>query len=150
MIQRLSVNEYFLDIALKVAERATCGRLRKVGCILVDNNNHIKATGYNGVPRGFVHCLDVPCPGAKFPGDPTTLNQCYAVHAEANALLQLGGDKEKVTTAYITCSPCRECAKLLANSFVRKIFCLELYNDLVAERILQEAKIEVIIWKLDN
>lgn len=147
---RLSTEEYFLEIALKVSERATCGRGRKVGCVLVNENGYIRATGYNGVPKGFTHCLDEPCPGASFPGDPNSLSQCYAVHAEANALLQLEGDKEKVTTAYTTCSPCRECAKLFANSFVKRIFCLEIYNDRVAEEILEKAGIEVVILGENN
>ena len=68
-----------------VAERSTCRR-RKVGCVLVDSNNHVVATGYNGVPTHFPHCLDEPCEGATAPSG-ESLEKCLAVHAEQNALL---------------------------------------------------------------
>ena len=58
-MSRLSNDEYFLEIANTVSQRGTCAR-RKVGCVLVDSANHIVATGYNGVPSGFIHCLDQP------------------------------------------------------------------------------------------
>src|SRR6266576_62497 len=48
--QRPSWDEYFLDIAEKVAQRSTCLRL-KVGALLVIRNKII-FTGYNGAPSG--------------------------------------------------------------------------------------------------
>ena len=62
---RLETDAYFLEIAKTVAQRATCPR-RQVGCVLVNSRNHIVATGYNGVPSGFTHCIDVNCEGAKY------------------------------------------------------------------------------------
>ena len=35
----------------------TCLR-RQVGAVIVDANNHIKSTGYNGIPSGLKHCVD--------------------------------------------------------------------------------------------
>ena len=86
-IQRLNIDEYFLNMARLTSLRSTCVRIQ-VGCILVDSNNHVVATGYNGVPKNFQHCLDVPCTGATAPSG-TQLNECWAVHAEMNAMLQL-------------------------------------------------------------
>ena len=77
---RLEIDEYFLNMAKITALRSTCKR-RQVGCILVDSNNHVAATGYNGVPKGFKHCLDYPCKGADAASG-TRLNECKAVHAE--------------------------------------------------------------------
>ena len=57
MEQRIETDKYFLEIATIVAKRSTCLR-RSVGCVLVDTQNHIVATGYNGVPKSFDHCLD--------------------------------------------------------------------------------------------
>ena len=56
---RLEIDEYFLNMAKLAALRSTCKR-RQVGCILVDSNNHVAATGYNGVPKGFKHCSRLP------------------------------------------------------------------------------------------
>ena len=62
-MDRIDTDKYFLEIARTVAKRSTCMR-RSVGCVLVDSQNHIVATGYNGVPTKFTHCLDSPCEGA--------------------------------------------------------------------------------------
>lgn len=108
-MERLKIDDYFLQIARLVSLRATCRR-RTVGCVLVDGQNRIVATGYNGGLPHEVHCLDVPCVGACDPHGDTT--RCLAVHAELNALMQCGR-REQVTTVYCTDSPCLACARLL-------------------------------------
>ena len=119
-------DEYFLEIAKLAATRATCPR-RSVGCVLVDKNNHILATGYNGVPRGLPHCIDKPCPGATAAsGD--ALDLCEATHAEQNALLQCS-DTEAIHTVYTTTSPCIHCVKLLMNTGAKRIIFSEGYVD---------------------
>lgn len=142
---RPSPQEYFLGIAKLVSDRSTCVR-RKAGCVLVDESGYIRATGYNGVPKGFEHCIEEsPCPGANSKSG-TDLINCFAVHAEVNAFMQLEANKERVKTAYLTCTPCRECAKVFANSFVKKIYALEKYPDEIALMILRKSGIEVQIW----
>ena len=138
---RLGHDEYFTDIANLVAKRSTCRR-RVVGCVLVDSQNHIVATGYNGVPAGFKHCLDIPCEGAVAPSG-TQLNECWAVHAEMNALLQLQSDDE--LTAYITTTPCFECAKVISNSKIKRIVAPTWYPAKYVKEILDTAGIKVCI-----
>ncbi len=138
---RINVDEYFLTIANLVAERSTCRR-RKVGCVLVDSKNHIVATGYNGVPSGFTHCLDVPCEGATAPSG-TDLDKCWAVHAEVNAFLQL--TSEDTLTAYLSTTPCFTCAKMICNSNVTRIVAKEWYVHESVKSMLWEAKIPVSI-----
>ena len=129
---RPSRDEYFLAMASLVSLRATCRR-RRVGCILVDDNRHVLATGYNGVARGVDHCLDHACPGAGYePG--TGLDKCEAIHAEQNALLQCK-DTGKIQTAYITVSPCVTCVKLLMNTGCKRIVFLEEYVNLEAKNL---------------
>ena len=110
---RISIEKYFIQIAQDVSLRGTCIRM-KVGCVLVDSMNHILSTGYNGPAIGQPHCIDIPCPGAKIEAGRNT-NTCDAIHSEANALLQCS-DVQKIVTAYITHSPCRNCIKLLLNT----------------------------------
>lgn len=141
MHERIHIDDYFLNMARLASLRGTCKR-RQVGCILVDSNNHVVATGYNGVPKGFTHCLDEPCKGADAPSG-TRLNECKAVHAEMNALLQL--TSVDTLTAYVTVTPCFDCAKVLANSNVTRIIAPVWYPQEDIVSILAEAKIEVII-----
>jgi len=140
-MDRIDTDKYFLEIAGTVAKRSTCMR-RSVGCVLVDSQNHIVATGYNGVPTKFTHCLDSPCEGA-FSLSGTDLDLCNALHAEVNAFLQLRSDD--VLTAYLTVSPCFSCAKMLANSNVKRLVAAELYVHEQAINLLNQADIEIVI-----
>ena len=145
-ILRLAVDDYFLKMAELVALRSTCKR-RAVGCVLVDKKNHVTATGYNGVPKGFIHCIDYPCKGADAPSG-TRLYECKAVHAEMNAHLQLQSTDE--LTAYLTVTPCFDCAKVLANSNVTRIVASVWYPQTEVKDILEQAHIIVDIPTLVN
>ena len=104
---------YFLRMAKLVSERGTCIR-RKVGCVFVNKKNHIIATGYNGNPSGFNHCIDYPCLGSKSKSG-EDLDKCEAIHAEQNALLQCK-DVYDIDRVYTTLEPCVHCVKLLLNT----------------------------------
>ena len=56
-MERVTKDNYYLDIAETVAERSTCLR-RKFGAIIV-KNDVIISTGYNGAPRGRKNCTDM-------------------------------------------------------------------------------------------
>lgn len=86
-MNRISKENYYLDIAQTVLERATC--LRRVYGAIIVNNDEIISTGYNGAPRGRKNCVDMGyCTRerAKVPrGERYEL--CRSVHAEANAII---------------------------------------------------------------
>ena len=115
---------YFLRMAMLVAERGTCAR-RKVGSILINKKNHVIATGYNGNPSGFKHCIDKPCPGANSKSG-TDLDKCEAIHAEQNALLQCKNVYD-IDRIYTTLEPCIHCVKLLLNTSTQQIIYGEKY-----------------------
>ena len=85
-MDRISKENYYLDIAQTVLERATC-LLRVYGSIIL-KNDEIISTGYNGAPRGRKNCVDMGyCTreALKVPrGERYEL--CRSVHAEANAI----------------------------------------------------------------
>lgn len=58
-MERISKENYYLDIACTVASRGTCLR-RKYGAIIV-KNDVIISTGYVGAPRGRANCSDLGC-----------------------------------------------------------------------------------------
>lgn len=55
-MERVSKDEYYLNIAAAVAARSTCLR-KHYGAVIVKNDEVI-ATGYNGSPRGEANCCD--------------------------------------------------------------------------------------------
>jgi dCMP deaminase len=109
-----------MEIAHVAAKRATCAR-RRVGCVIVDANGYILSTGYNGMPKGFPHCIDEPCDGANYPSG-TGLDLCQSLHAEQNAIARLR-EPFLAHTLYCTTAPCISCVKLiLATSMQRIVF----------------------------
>lgn len=125
MSERLSKTEYFLQMLHLVSARSTCVR-RKVGAIITDEDGHVLSTGYNGVPKTFPHCTDRNCSGAT--DTPGNTDNCMAIHAEANAILQCS-DLNRACTIYCSCSPCFTCAKLIANTNIKRVICQETYSD---------------------
>lgn len=117
----ITKDEYFIEIVKLVAKRSSC-LSRKVGCVLVDSNNHILATGYNGPPKGQKHCIE--CIRKKT----QNIHLCRAIHAEQNALLQCN-DVMKIEKAYITHSPCNTCMKLFLNTSCKEIIYIEEYRE---------------------
>ncbi len=115
---RPTLDEYFSAMADLVSTRGTCAR-RKVGCVLVDARGVVLSTGYNGSPAGFVHCVDVECPGASLTSG-YGLDMCRAIHAEQNALL-FCRDPGAVNACYSTTAPCPTCAKMLLNTPCRRV-----------------------------
>ena len=142
---RPSWDEYFVKIALTVAERATCLR-RKVGAILV-RDKRILSTGYNGAPRGLPHCAEVGCLREQMnvpSGERHEL--CRGLHAEMNAILQaaIHGVSVEGASCYSTFHPCSLCAKMLVNVGVRRIVVLESYPDDLAREIFETAGTEIV------
>lgn len=119
---RPNQDEYFLKMAKLVGSRSNCYR-RHVGCVLVDSNNLVLSTGYNGVPSGFPHCKIGECPRMERGKD---LHICVAIHAEQNALMQCA-DIYKIKKAYITESPCLTCTVMLLNTSCEEIIFEKFY-----------------------
>lgn len=138
---RESKNQYFLKVAHLVASRATCPR-RQVGCVIVNKHGHIKATGYNGTPRNYPHCITSPCGGQNNKSS-EGLSSCMATHAEQNALLQCD-DVMSIETVYCTTAPCITCAKLIANTSCKRVIYGEEYTDTSGIDMLKTLGIEAI------
>lgn len=138
---RPSLDEVYLRMLDIFARRATCVR-RQVAAIFVDAQGRFLSCGYNGVPRGFTHCTERPCLGATDAhGDN---RNCLAVHAEQNAVLQCA-NLDAVVVVYCSCTPCFECAKVLANlRNLKRVVVAETYADYRGYDVLLRAKIEVV------
>ena len=111
---RLSWDDYFLNIAKAVSLRSTCPRLQ-VGAVIVDDNKII-ATGFNGASKSEDHCIDVGCLIVN--------GRCKrAIHAEANAIEQacMYSTIPEGYSIYVTHSPCKICIEDLENVGITNI-----------------------------
>ena len=130
MTTRPTVDEYFLKIALVIAERSTCLR-HHVGAVAV-RDKHILSTGYNGAPAGARDCLELGClrDELKIPSG-TRHEICRGIHAEQNAIIQasLHGVSLEGSTIYCTHSPCVLCAKMLVNARIKRYVTFSKYSD---------------------
>ncbi len=128
--ERISWENYFMNIAREVATRATCDR-KMVGAVIVRGKT-ILSTGYNGSLRSLPHCDEV--------GHEMENGHCIrTVHAEANAIVHAArhGIIVEGGEIFITASPCYNCFKLIVNAGITKIYYGEFYRD---ERITKHAK----------
>lgn len=116
MNKRDSWNQYFMEIAEKLASRSTCDRAN-VGVVIVNSDNRIISTGYNGSIAGNPHCSDV--------GHKLRDGHCIAtVHAEVNTISYCAkeGISLKNSILYVTHFPCINCAKTIISSGIKKIY----------------------------
>ncbi len=132
-MERVSKENYYLDIAQTVAERSTCLR-RKFGSIIV-KNDVIVSTGYNGAPRGRKNCNDLATCFREQLGIPRgeRYELCRAVHSEQNAIIAAPRDQMLGATLYMVCvSPsdgsiyagtnnCMMCKRVILNAGIETV-----------------------------
>ena len=132
-MDRISKENYYLDIAQTVLERATCLR-RCYGAIIV-KNDEIVATGYNGAPRGRKNCGDLGYCTREAMNIPSgqRYELCRSVHAEANAIisaarsdiiggtLYLAGRDAKTGELLGDATSCSMCRRLIINAGICRV-----------------------------
>jgi len=141
---RPDADEYFLKIALVVAERSTCRR-HHVGAVAV-RDKHILTTGYNGAPSGLRDCLELGCLRDEMNIPSGERHEiCRGIHAEQNVVIQAAqhGVNLEGSTIYCTHTPCVLCAKILVNAKIKRFVSFGKYSDDTFIDLFNEAGIEV-------
>jgi dCMP deaminase len=87
-------------------------RSRQVGCVIVGKANEIRATGFNGLPRGVRGKLDErhnPQDGEKY---------YWFEHAERNAIYNAAraGTSIEDCRLYVSLFPCADCTRAMIQS----------------------------------
>jgi len=131
-----------MDIARRTSELSHARRLH-VGAIVV-KDDRIISIGYNGMPAGWDNnCEDE----IKWPnGDIKFLTtKPEVLHAETNAIAKLARSNESGlgSDMFITHSPCLDCAKLIFQSGIKRVFYSEKYRDDTGTQFLKKSGIEV-------
>ena len=108
-----------MGVALLAAERSKDPNTR-VGACIVDDQNRIISTGYNGFPQG---CSDDEFPWNRDEAEGETKYK-FVVHAELNAILNTRGKSLAGSRLYVGLFPCNECAKAIIQSGIREVIYL--------------------------
>ena len=116
----ISWSEFFMGVAELAAKRSKDPNT-KVGACIVNSNNIILSTGYNGMPIG---CNDDDMPWCR-DGAFDASKYAYVCHAELNAILNCDGRSLKGSILYVTNFPCNECAKAIIQAGIIKVIFLE-------------------------
>jgi dCMP deaminase len=119
--------------SLSYAER------KKVGAIIVSENDQVISQGFNGTPKGFDNCCE------KVLEDGTLETLPEVLHAESNAIAKCAKfcTSAKNGTLYVTLSPCINCAKLIIQAEIKKVVYLEDYRDNTGLDLLRKCGVEV-------
>lgn len=114
----ISWDDYFMGVALLSAKRSKDPNTQTGACI-VNQENKIVGTGYNGFPIG---CSDDVLPWAR-EGPPLETKYLYVCHAELNAVLN-SSTKLTGCRIYAGLVPCGECAKAIIQSGIKEVIYL--------------------------
>lgn len=130
MFERITSDQYYLEIAAAVSKKSTCLR-RQYGAVIV-KNNEIISTGYNGSPRGLENCVDANnCLRIDNNHNCGNYTHCRSVHAEMNAIISASRQEMIDSTLYLVgfengifledICPCALCKRLIINAGIKTI-----------------------------
>ncbi len=141
-----------MDTAYRFADLSHARRLH-VGAIVV-KDDRIISIGYNGMPSGWdnnCEYQDIGFSDAVYGQPQNVINlglktRPEVLHAESNAIAKLARSNESGLGAdiFITHSPCMECAKLIYQSGIKRVYFGEYYRSDDGIEFLKKSKIEVI------
>ena len=140
-MERVTKENYYLDIAETVSERSTCLR-KRYGAIIV-KNDVIVSTGYNGAPRSRKNCSDIGFCMRENLGIPRgeRYELCRSVHSEANAIIAASREQMLGSTLYLCCTDpktgevvggtnsCMMCKRMIINAGIEKVVIRNTKND---------------------
>lgn len=121
--------EIWAEMARAVAKRSRCVR-SQIGCVIVDSEQRVLATSYNGPPRdytearGCTSCSQFCVRGEIGPTEASVASytDCPANHAEINGLMVTDRTAREGGAIYVTGHLCFGCAKAVANSGLAEVY----------------------------
>lgn len=142
MRMKTKLKKAYMETAEIFAELSYARRLH-VGAIVV-KNDRIISIGYNGMPAGWDNnCEDeVSYPDTE---DVILKTKPEVLHAESNAIAKLAKSNDSGDGAdlFVTHSPCLECAKLIYQSGIKRVFFGEHYREDTGVQFLKQSGIVV-------
>jgi len=139
---KTKLKQAYMKTAETFAELSHARRLH-VGAIVV-KDDRIISIGYNGMPAGW----DNDCEYTPYDdnGDPMFLKtKPEVLHAETNAIAKLARSNESGLDGdlFVTHAPCLDCAKLIYQAGIRRVFFRTAYRDSAGVDFLKASKVGV-------
>lgn len=155
-IKRSTTDELFMMKAMVMATRSGCLKFY-AGAVIVDSDNRIVSSGYNGPCGKIESCSSRAENGlvkacykddAGISHDHKNSGRCPAIHAEENALYLAGRERAKGNRMYITIFPCLECARRIGANGIEEVVYLFDYPE-KADAMRELERQDVKVRKLD-
>jgi len=149
--------------AAGVYARLSSAKRLQVGCVIVKDNTII-GIGYNGMPSGWnnecetIDYVDengqdydeMVANGYTFgavsevAGYVRRITKPEVLHAETNAIAKVARSTNSTDGAdmFVTCAPCLECAKLIHQSGIKRVFYEHTYRNDDGLKFLEMCEIE--------
>ena len=141
------LDQYYMSLALRVAELSHGVRAKVGSCLLTESD--ITVLGTNGLPKQLGNKLEHrlgKCQAYGYEQIGETKKE--VIHAELNTILKCAREGVSVqgATIYTTLSCCSQCASMLASCGIKRVVYLEEYRDTKGIEILE--KCGIIVEKL--
>lgn len=140
-------DEYHYGQALQAAKRSKDPDTQ-VGCVIVDEDHHIVASGYNGFPPGVEEDVTLWESGTKHE---------RVIHAEMNAIAAAAkkGRAVQGCVMYVTKAPClcRGCATIIVAAGIKRVVhgpVIWIGDFAKAARLFREAGVKVQSYEIVN
>jgi dCMP deaminase len=136
--------DLYMDWALRLAKLSHARRLQ-VGAVIVKDDTVI-SYGYNGMPSGWDNnCEDEITVEMDEKFVKALKTKPEVLHAESNAVSKLAKSSNSGLNAdiFITHAPCIDCAKLILQSGIRRVYYGTQYRDDYGVKFLQTSGVEV-------
>jgi dCMP deaminase len=135
------LKQAYMKTAETFAELSHARRLH-VGAIVV-KDDRIISIGYNGMPAGWDNnCEELV---HRIAEEPVLKTKPEVLHAETNAIAKLAKSTESGNGAdiFITHAPCLDCAKLIYQSGIKRVFFGDAYRDDSGIKFLKLSGVDV-------
>ena len=145
----ISWDEYFMAVAILASNRSK-DPSTTVGSCIVNKDNKIISTGYNGSPTGYD---DDNMPWDR-EGSFENTKYAYVCHSELNAILNSPSPLTDCRL-YVTLFPCNECAKAIVQAGIKEVIYMDnKYKDTegvkVSKKILETCNVKCREYKKTN
>jgi dCMP deaminase len=133
--------DLYMDWAKRTSQLSHAKRLQ-VGAVVVKDDSVI-SYGYNGMPAGWDNnCENIV--GYNM-GEPMLKTKPEVLHAESNAIAKLAKSNNSGAGAdlFVTHGPCLECAKLIHQSGISRVWYSKNYRDDAGIKFLVMSGVEV-------